>query len=138
MKKQFEFTRALRSQTDAVWSVLAKLDGVDEWAPIITSCRVEGTGSGAVRYCVTADGGKLRERIVEVNPEERRLSYVIEEGLPVDRYEGAFTIHQQDDGARIVWTIEAEGDLAPLDHVTAMLNEVAPAMLEGLDDRDPV
>ena len=133
MKKNMEFERVIQSESDAVWAVLAKLDGVEQWAPIIAECRVEGSGEGAVRHCVTADGGTLRERIVRLDEVGRAVHYTIEDGLPVDSYSGVFSVRERDGSAVVHWSVSFEGDEAAVQQVAGMLAEVAPAMLEGLD-----
>lgn len=135
MKKSFAFERKLETPEAAVWELLVSLDRVDEWAPIITSCRLEGSGNGAKRYCTTADGGQLVETILEVDQAARAIRYRIDEGLPLSSYEGTFRLESRGGTAVVTWTIDAEGDADGLAQVEGMLKEVAPAMLEGLEQR---
>jgi len=133
MQKTFEFEKVLGCEAGRAWDVLSRLDAVAEWAPMIAECRVEGSGPGAVRHCVTADGGKLKEKILSIDVATRTLHYSVEEGLPVDAYTGRFAIVERDGETLVRWFIEARGEREPLAHVEAMLAQVAPAMLDGLD-----
>lgn len=132
-KKSFQFERAVGNGADAVWSTLAAIGGVDEWLPIITSCRVDGEGGGAHRTCETADGGVLRERILEVDHRQRRLAYEVHEGLPVSKYTGVFQIVEEDGESTLRWTVEAEGDPEAIGQIDAMLQQVVPLAFDGLE-----
>ena len=58
MEKKLHFERILIASAESTWKLLRQLDGVQNWIPTITSCRVEGEGVGARRLCAVADGGK--------------------------------------------------------------------------------
>lgn len=131
--KTFKFERRLSGNAQAVWDTLAAIGGVDEWLPIITSCRVDGEGDGARRTCETADGSVLEERITGVDHDRRRLEYEVYEGLPVTDYSGAFEIVDDGDVQRLVWTVEAGGEPEALEQITAMLEQVVPMAFDGLE-----
>ena len=135
MKKTLEFKEQFSGNGAPIWEVLASIGGVDRWFSIIRSCRVEGTGAGARRFCETADGGKLEERIVSVDAARRTLTYTVERGLPVDHYEGEFRVHEPTPGtAEVVWTVRFEGPASAVEQVEAMVKAVCPAGLRSLGE----
>lgn len=134
MKSQsLTFERILTSSADTAWSVLSRVDAVAEWAPIIASCRVQTEGDVTTRICTTVDGGILRECIIEVNAAERSLDYSVDEGLPIDSYQGRTRVAERGNLAVLVWTIDIAGEEVAVAQVARMLDQVAAPMLAGLD-----
>ncbi|GAB3997556.1 SRPBCC family protein [Nocardioides marmoraquaticus] len=80
----------LPAPVDRVWSVVREFGGLPAWHPgLAESTLVEGHDGqvGAVRRIVAADGGVVVERLVALDDEDRRLSYVIVESpFAVRRY----------------------------------------------------
>lgn len=131
--KTLEFKAQFPGDGSRIWEVLAALGGVDRWLSVISSCRVEGNGAGARRYCETADGGQLEERIISIDPGRRTLRYSIERGLPVDRYEGEFRVDQLSPGrTEVAWKVWFEGPVESAEQVEAMVTAVCPAGLRSL------
>lgn len=128
MKRTMEFRRELTTGADRVWATVAGVGGVDKWFPGILSCRVEGHGAGARRYCEMAGGVKLKETVVGIDEQSRTFRYTVDEGLPVARYEGVLQVRQ----AEIVWTVTFEGEADAVAAMESMLTQLAPAGLEGL------
>jgi hypothetical protein len=135
MKRNIAFKERFNGDAGRVWDILAALGGVEQWLPIITSCRVQGAGVGALRHCETADGGKLRERILGVDVERKSLRYRIEEGLPLSNYEGEFQVAEPAVGfVEVSWTVDLEGEPAAVEQIEAMVRSVCPAALQRLGD----
>lgn len=85
---------------DAVWSYFRDFGGLARWAGgMVKSCTLEGEGVGAVRTITLAQGGPLRERLVQFDDADRSFSYAIigPRDLPVDDYVG--TVKLRADGA---------------------------------------
>jgi hypothetical protein len=81
----------LPCSADEAWKVLREFGGIADWHPAIVKSGIEGEAGilrvGAVRRLELADGGVLRERLIEFDDGVRRLAYVFEESpLPVDGY----------------------------------------------------
>ncbi|CAH2077129.1 unnamed protein product [Thlaspi arvense] len=70
---------------EQVWSVVSDFCNVHEWFPTVDTChRVQGTDGqpGLVRYCASTKAKEeetkwAKERLVEIDPIERCLSYEI-------------------------------------------------------------
>jgi hypothetical protein len=75
--------------SDKAWEALGKIDRLDVWFPSIATCRVEGDGVGAHRYMTLHRGGDITDRIVDINPARRRLTYQrTRSPFPVTSYTG--------------------------------------------------
>lgn len=86
-----EYSAGLPCSADQAWKVLRDFGGIADWHPAIVKSGIEGEAGilrvGAVRRLALADGGVLRERLIEFDDGVRRLAYVFEESpLPVDGY----------------------------------------------------
>ena len=99
-------TRVVAAKADAVWAVIRAGGDIDQMLPgVIETCRVEGTGPGARRYCGTKSG-PLEETITVVDDATRLFRYRIDRQtmMPLAGYEG--TLHVTDLGARgteVLW-----------------------------------
>jgi hypothetical protein len=88
------------------------------------------TEAGA-RVVTFANGLTVREEIVDVDDDTRRLAYAILGGR-FRHYQGTVEVHERGAGSRLVWTI----DLLPDEHaesVHAMMRQGAAAMRATLD-----
>ena len=86
-----EYSAGLPWSADQVWKVLRDFGGIAAWHPAIVKSGIESEVGilrvGAVRRLALADGGVLRERLIEFDDGLRALAYVFEESpLPVDGY----------------------------------------------------
>jgi len=97
----------LRAPAQKAWAAIESVGGLDRWFPIIDACRVEGAGVGALRHLTLAGGaGEMRDRIVEVAPQERRLRYHrTHHPFPVSDYLGTVEIFDAGpEASRLLWT----------------------------------
>jgi len=125
--------KKLSVPADKVWAAIEAIGGLDRWFPIIDACRVEGAGVGALRVLTLAGGaGEMRDRIVEIAPQEWRLRYHRTHlPFPVTDYFGVVEISDTGPGAsRLVWTVNF--DAAPQD-AQAMRALVQSAISDGVD-----
>ena len=106
-QKEFSRTQILNAPMNMVWEIIAKGDGVNDWLPVITSCRLEGEGDQMKRFCETADGKSLKETIDNIDHENHIFQYSIYEQnmLPVENYKGKMQVKSVEDGkTSITWT----------------------------------
>jgi hypothetical protein len=97
---KLEFT----SSPDAVWKELADFGGIGVWGPGIASCKLEGSGVGAVRSIEMPGGVVMKERLESLSDSDRTLSYSIIGGpLPVDNYLATIKVSAVGDGCRVDW-----------------------------------
>lgn len=104
--KTIAVTQCLSRPADTVWQLIRSGRDVHRMMPgVIETCRVEGSGPGARRYCTTKQG-PLAETILCVEDDARLFRYRIDEQsmMPLEHYEGS--IHVTDMGAgtcEVLW-----------------------------------
>ena len=131
--RTMEFRRDLTSSAERVWEIVAAVGGVDKWLPVMKSCRVEGQGAGARRYCEMADGTKLTETVTAIDQETRTFRYRVDQGLPVRSYEGVVQVRDaRGVKPEVVWTVTVKGDSGAVEGMAQMLNQMAPMLFDGL------
>ncbi|RFU38267.1 SRPBCC family protein [Actinomadura logoneensis] len=90
-----------------VWDVLRDVGAVHER---LLPGRVAGTRlEGDQRFLTFPDGHVVRELIIAVDDERRRLAYAVVEGArpPVERHHASFEVRPEGDrAARLIWTTD--------------------------------
>jgi len=128
--------KILRAPSNAAWAAIEAIGGLDRWFPIIEACRVEGEGEGALRIMILAGGaGEMRDRIIEIAPQERRLRYHrTHHPFPVSDYFGTVEIFDLGPGAsRLVWTVRFEAGAEHEGAVRELVHEAISAGVDGLE-----
>lgn len=102
-----EVEEIVAAAPDRVWAALSDF-GWFRKTDLITDVRVEGSGVGAVRAIVLADGSVVKERLESFDPEARTFSYAIinrNPAMPVDSYLATVRVgsHGQE-GSIVNWT----------------------------------
>jgi hypothetical protein len=96
---------------------------------------VEGDGVGALRYMTLNRGGEIIDRMVDINPTRKQLTYQrVRSPFPVTSYKGTVEVFESFDSlAIVVWTVDFESD--PEDSVTvaATLRSGIGAGVEGME-----
>lgn len=125
-------TRNLAMPADRVWSAIAQIGGLDRWFPVITDCRVIGSGVGATRILTLTSGEKIRDRIELIDHLLRRFQYNrTESPFPVNRYLGTVDIHASaESSCEISWTVEIDVLDEKRDE---MVHFVKHALTEGIN-----
>lgn len=92
---------ALDTSADQAWRALREVDLARRlFAGVLVDSRLDGD----VRTVTFADGLVVRERIVDVNDEERRLAYSAFEGTPMTHHNASMQIVPDgDDRCRFIW-----------------------------------
>jgi len=106
--KQVSVTKQVNATADKIWNIVKTGDAINEWLPMIASCKLIGSGSGAKRICKTADGKTLEETIKSVDHANRELIYSIDkqEMMPIMNITNKLKISESMDIATIKWTAE--------------------------------
>lgn len=134
--KTVAVARVVPRKAEAVWRVIRSGGEIDKMLPgVIETCRVEGVGPGARRYC-GSKSGPLEETILLVDDDARLFRYRIDRQtmMPLAGYEG--TLHVTDLGARgteVLWfgtfeLIDARSEAAVVEGLTGMFT----AAIDGI------
>ncbi len=90
-----------------IWAKIGGWCAIADWHPAVAKCE-EGEADGKkTRTLTTGDGGVIKETLLETG--ETSYSYRIDESpLPVENYQAAFEIEEDDNEAeaRITWSAE--------------------------------
>lgn len=127
--------KKLTVSSDKAWEAISKIGRLDVWFPTIATCTVEGDGVAAHRYMTLHRGGEITDRIVDINPTRRQLTYErVRSPFPVTSYKGTVEVFESfDSRAIVVWTVDFES--RPEDSVTvaATLRSGIGAGVEGME-----
>lgn len=81
---RIEQTIMIDAPSEEVWRLAGDPGRIGEWLPALSGTSVDGDQ----RTCTTADGGTLRERVIEHSDAERYYTYeIVEAPLPVSSYQ---------------------------------------------------
>jgi Polyketide cyclase / dehydrase and lipid transport len=104
--KTIAIARCLSRPAHLVWQLIRSGRDVHRMMPgVIETCRVEGSGPGARRYCTTKQG-PLAETLLCVDDEARLFRYRIDEQsmMPLKDYEGSIHVTDRGDGTcEVLW-----------------------------------
>jgi uncharacterized protein YndB with AHSA1/START domain len=124
--KRVSITQKVDVSPEKVWEILRTGTDLEKWLPIITSCKLEGTGAGAKRTCTTADGNVLKETILLVDDPNRIFKYRIDEQemMPLRNYVGTVTVLERKGNTDVNWSTEFD----------MTVEEAWPEVEKGLKD----
>ena len=134
MKTKTTITHKVTVSAARTWKAIEGIGGLDVWFPSITSCAVEGSGIGAIRRMDSVRGGRIVDRIVDIQPAEMRLVYQrVESPFAVTSYRGTVEVFESFDGLSVLaWTIDFESTPENAPIVNGQLEAGIGAGVEGL------
>lgn len=135
MNEKLKVTKTINVSSDKVWAAISGIGGLDRWFPTITSCRVEGEGVGAIRVLGLGDGGKIRDRIEEIDHKERRFRYLrTDHPFPVSRYVGTVEVRDGESGqSEVTWTVEIDVAAEARDELVGFLSTALSDGIGGIE-----
>lgn len=128
-------TRKMNVPADVAWEAVSSIGRLDVWFPGIATCSVEGEGVGAHRRMTLDGGGDITDRILDINPEKRRLTYQrIESPFPVISYKGTVEVFESFDSlAIVVWTVDFESEQKDSEMMAELLKGGIGGGVEGME-----
>lgn len=129
-------TKKLNVPADLAWEAIRGIGRLDEWFPLIDSCRVEGSGPGAIRYMTLVNGGgDIEDTIAEIDDGNRRLVYLRPRSpFPVSRYQGTVEVFRSCDGLGVVvWTIDFECKAKDAEPLAKLVYDAIAAGIAGME-----
>ena len=118
---------------DDVWAALRDFGAPHERLVrgFVTDTELDGDD----RIVTFFTGTKVRERLVGVDEEHRRLAYAILDGF--EHYNGSAQVHPDGTGSRVTWIVDVLPERAA-ERVAGLMTKGAEAMRETLDGMSPV
>jgi mxaD protein len=90
----------------AVWAVVGRFGGIDEWLPTVESCDV----AGDIRTVHTL-GMEFREKLLGRDDAAMEISYkIVESPLPLGHHRAQLSVRPNDPGAHVSWRFEVSPD----------------------------
>jgi hypothetical protein len=135
MTKQ-PISKKLAVPAELVWNAIRNIGRLDVWFPLLETCRVEGSGVGALRYMtIINNGGEIKDSIEEIDDVNRRLVYLRPVSpFPVSYYQGTVEVFQSYDGfGVVVWTIDFEAKPEDATAVAELVHSAISAGIAGME-----
>ncbi|MPZ63497.1 MAG: SRPBCC family protein [Propionibacteriales bacterium] len=94
---------------DELWSKVRDVGAIDRLLPnLLTGSTLKEDN---VRVCGLPDGGELREQIIAIDDERRRVAYTITEGpAPLTHHHASMQVFADGSGATLVWITDFRPD----------------------------
>ncbi|MGZ5542985.1 MAG: SRPBCC family protein [Methylobacter sp.] len=129
-------TKKLNVPSEKVWDAISKIGRLDVWFPFIETCKVEGSGPGALRYMTIVDGGgEIKDTIEEIDSKNMKLIYLRPiSPFPVTYYKGTVEVFTSYDGLGVVvWTIDFESKPEDSASVAELVHGAISAGIDGME-----
>ncbi|MGZ4994342.1 MAG: SRPBCC family protein [Methylobacter sp.] len=129
-------TKKLNVPSEKVWDAISKIGRLDVWFPFIETCKVEGSGPGALRYMTIVDGGgEIKDTIEEIDSRNMKLIYLRPiSPFPVTYYKGTVEVFTSYDGLGVVvWTIDFESKPEDSASVAELVHGAISAGIDGME-----
>lgn len=134
MLATLEVKKTIAVRSDEVWSAISSIGGLERWFPIISSCRVEGAGVGAIRVLTLADGAEMRDRVLEIDQSARRFRYErTHSPFPVSKYVGTVVVHDRDGATEVSWTVDLDVAADARDQLASLIENALSDGISGLE-----
>lgn len=106
------------------WKKISDIGAVDKLVEMIASCSLDGD----VRTCTLPDGQAIKERVITVDEDVKRVVYTVTEGpLPMEFHCASVQVVEEDNQTNVVWIVDVKPDelAAPL---SEMMDGAAQSM----------
>ncbi|HML29356.1 MAG TPA: SRPBCC family protein [Hyphomicrobium sp.] len=86
----------MKQERDRLWAKFGGWCAIKDWHPAIANCEETTEGDAKVRVLTLKDGGKIKEKLLDVKPNFYRYE-ILESPLPVKNYQAQFALTPDDD-----------------------------------------
>ncbi|QOG02140.1 SRPBCC family protein [Flavobacterium sp. MDT1-60] len=89
----------VKSNGSIIWQKLIEFGGTEKFVPeLIERVVVEGSGIGSIRTIHIKGGGQIIEKFTSINADKMEMKFIIiSTPMPIQNYEGIFTVTSIDD-----------------------------------------
>ncbi len=88
--------KKMSEERTRLWTQFGGWCAIKDWHPAITSCEESTEGDAKFRVLTLKDGGKIKEKLLDVKPNFYRYE-IVESPLPVKNYQAHFALTPDDD-----------------------------------------
>ncbi len=134
--QKLEIITKINAPVEKVWNIIGAVGGVDKWSPIINTCTLSSSADGGLQRTCTSDNGELKEQILLLNHNERKLTYAITEQqfFPVDNLQTAITVSGNQGETQILTEVTYTLQQSALaEQIEKGLNEVYAISYAGIE-----
>ena len=125
----------LGAQAKSVWDMIGGFNALPNWHPAVEKSEIEGDGKGSIRTLHLVGGGKITERLEQLDEDGRSYSYsILSSPLPVANYTSTIRLKETGDSGKCVveWESDFEPAGAPENDAVQAIQGVYAAGLENL------
>jgi Polyketide cyclase / dehydrase and lipid transport len=116
---------------DAVWRKVGEFCAIQEWHPAVSRCEQTEEGGTTYRTLTLADGGTIRERLIEKTDSSYTYE-IIESPLPVQNYRSTFGVSADGEATRVDWKGAFDAKDASDADAEAVISGIYQAGLDGI------
>ena len=102
----------INASSDVVWNHLQTLQGVEEYLPVVTKSKINGTGLGTTRTCDIEMGEQkfqIQETLVKLDDSQKSLTISIDDAPPsMKDLQINFSVNDNNNSSEIVVSNESE------------------------------
>ena len=88
--------KAMNAERARLWGQFGGWCAIKDWHPAIAGCAESTEGDNKFRTLTLKDGGKIKEKLLDVKPNFYRYE-IVESPLPVKNYQAQFALTPDDD-----------------------------------------
>jgi hypothetical protein len=91
-----------KAAPDTLWQTIGDFCAIKDWHPAVKGCEISEEGGDTYRMLTLADGGKIKEKLVEKGATNYTYE-IVESPLPVQNYRSTFGVMADGSGSMIMW-----------------------------------
>lgn len=116
------------SSAAQAWQKISDVGAVDKLVDMIATCSIDGD----IRTCTLPDGAAIKEQIITIDEDAKRVVYAIKEGpLPLEFHCASVQVVENAKGTNVVWTVDVKPD-AIAEPLSGMMDGAAQSMSAAL------
>jgi len=140
MKKvRVKVNGTINAPAEDVWKLVSNFNGLDKFVEAIANCTMEGSSIGAVRTLTLQDGGKVREKLENLDADNKALTYsIVKSPMPIKNYTGTIAVKViSDRQSEFTWSSTFEAADGTEEDMKEALEGLYKLGVEGLQQKFP-
>ncbi|WP_045837833.1 SRPBCC family protein [Hyphomicrobium sp. 99] len=124
----------MKEERDRLWAQFGGWCAIKDWHPAIASCEQVTEGDAKFRILTLKDGGKIKEKLLDVKPNFYRYE-IVESPLPVKNYQAQFALTPDDDDEdeiNFAWSAVFDANGKPDTEAKGVIDGIFKAGLDNI------